>query len=89
METYLCAAPPTLVGMTSKGGKRGGGGAGAGAWEGAGGGGGGAATSLPVNILDWPKILGVEYSGKGSASADVTRWPLDECGDEEFHRGRG
>jgi hypothetical protein len=39
---------------------------------------GGGPTSMPVNILDWSKILGPEYGG-GSAGAG--RWPSDDRGD--------
>uniref|UniRef100_A0A0D3EUR5 Uncharacterized protein n=1 Tax=Oryza barthii TaxID=65489 RepID=A0A0D3EUR5_9ORYZ len=64
LETYLRGAPPTHVGMTSKVGSEV-----VAAAQGRGrevGRGGVATPLLLANILDWSKILGMEYDGRGA-----------------------
>ncbi|KQJ97135.1 uncharacterized protein LOC100830832 [Brachypodium distachyon] len=47
----------------------------------------GGPASLPVDIPDWSKILGPEYTGGGSSAG---RWPSDERGGDAYlDRGEG
>lgn len=44
-----------------------------------------AAGSLPVNIPDWQKILGVEYRDHQAAAAE---WELQSDGDDDYEYGK-
>ncbi|KAF0894346.1 hypothetical protein E2562_038396 [Oryza meyeriana var. granulata] len=46
---------------------------------------GAAAGSLPVNIPDWQKILGVEYRDHQAAAAE---WELHGDGDDDYEYGK-